>query len=178
VPPLPRNARAGTAAQLAGAAGQAAGTAAAVGAVLVAEGLSGLVGAARSAIGLVEDARETVRALQRLVQRADGVVAELEGPLRAVAPGLRRLAVVLDDPVVEQVPAALRQVQDDLLPVLRTLADTHERVTVIAGSTERIMGFVEDTSRALGGLPGAGLLGRRRPPGRVVTVEQVHPAED
>jgi hypothetical protein len=53
-------------------------------------------------------------------------------------------------------------VQSDLLPVLRTLADTHERVAFIAGSTERIMTFVDETSRTFAGLPGAALLGRRR----------------
>jgi hypothetical protein len=83
-------------------------------------------------------------------------VEELEEPLRAVAPGLTRLAKVLDDPVVEDLPDTLRKVQADLLPVLRTVADTHERVAFIAGSTERMMGFVEDTSRTFSGLPGAG----------------------
>jgi hypothetical protein len=48
--------------------------------------------------------------------------------------------------------------------VLRTLADTNERVAFIAGSTERIMAFVDDTGRTLAGLPGAALLGRRKPP--------------
>ena len=167
---------AGPAGQVAGAAAQlagAAGTAAAVGAVLAAQSLTSLLGAARSAVGLVEDARESVRAVHRLALRADGLVTELEEPVRALVPGIRRLAAVLDDPVVEQVPDTLRQVQDDLLPVLRTLADTHERVAEMAGSTERIMTFVEDASRTLGALPGSGLLGRRRVPGRVITVEQV-----
>jgi len=50
--------------------------------------------------------------------------------------------------------------------VLRTVAETHERVAFIAGSTERMMSFVEDTSRTFSGLPGAGLLGLRRPAGR------------
>lgn len=130
--------------------------------------LPGAVQSLSSAVrGLVEvaaSARDTVVAVNRLVQRADGIVAELEGPLLALGPGLQRLAVVLDDPVIEQLPATLAQVQADILPVLRTLADTHERVAFIAGSTERIMTFVDDTSRTLAGLPGAALLGRRRPP--------------
>ena len=46
---------------------------------------------------------------------------------------------MLDDPIVEELPDTLRKVQGDVLPVLRTLADTHERVAFIAGSTERIM---------------------------------------
>lgn len=125
-----------------------------------------LTGAAKGSADLLADARETIQAVHRLAVRADAIVAELEEPLLALAPGLRRLAAVLDDPVVEQLPATVRQIQEDVLPVLRTLADTHERVAFISGQTERIMSFVDDTSRSLAGLPGAALLGRRRPPGR------------
>ena len=96
--------------------------------------------------------------------RLDRVAEELEEPLKALKPGLERLAVVLEDPIVEQLPDTLRKVQSDVLPVLQTLTDTHARVAFIAGSTERIMGFVEDTSRTFGAIPGAALLGRRRPP--------------
>lgn len=152
---------AGPVGQLAQGAGQAA-----------AELAGRLLAAAGAAADSAAQARETVAAVHRLAVRADSVVAELEEPLRALAPGLGRLARALDDPLVEDLPRSLAQVQADLLPVLRALADTSERVTVLAGSTERIMGFVDDTSRTLAGFPGASLLGRRRPAGRVVTVEQ------
>lgn len=107
--------------------------------------------------------KDTVAALQRLTMRIDAIAIELEPALMALAPGLTRLAAVLDDPVVEEIPETLKQVQKDILPVLRTLAETHERVAFIAGSTERIMTFVDETSRTIAGLPGAALLGRRRP---------------
>ena len=136
-----------------------------------------VTGAVRGLADVVTEARETLAAVHRVAVRADAITEELEGPLIALAPGLRRLAAALDDPVVSHLPDTVRTVQDDLLPVLRTLADTHERVAFIAGSTERIMTFVDETSRTLSGLPGAGLLGRRRPapppPGRIITVEQV-----
>ncbi len=125
--------------------------------------VSGLTGAVRSLGDTVTAARETLAAVHRVAVRLDGVAAELEEPLKALAPGLQRLAVVLEDPVVEELPDTLRKVQSEVLPVLRTLSDTHARVAFIAGSTERIMGFVDDTSRTFGGLPGAALLGRRRP---------------
>ena len=76
---------------------------------------------------------------------------------------MTRMAAVLDDPIMDIVPATLRQIQSDVLPVLRTLADTHERVAFIAGSTERIMSFIDDTGRTIAGIPGAALLGRRKP---------------
>ena len=125
-----------------------------------------LTTAVRGLADTVAQARETLTTVHRLATRLDGLVEELEEPLRAVAPGLTRLAKVLDDPVVEDLPDTIRKVQDDLLPVLRTVAETHERVAFIAGSTERMMGFVEETSRTFSGLPGAGLLGLRRPAGR------------
>ena len=128
--------------------------------------VASLTGAVRALGETVGEARETLAAVHRLAVRMDGIAEELDEPLRALAPGLQRLAVVLDDPAVEELPDTLRKVQGDVLPVLQTLADTHQRVAFIAGSTERIMAFVDDTSRTLGGLPGAALLGRRRPPFR------------
>ena len=130
--------------------------------------VAALTGAVRNLGDVVGEARETLSAVHRLAVRLDAMAEELEEPVRALAPGLSRLAVVLDDPAVGDLPDTLRTVQEDMLPVLRTLADTHERVAFIAGSTERIMGFVEDTSRTIGLLPGAGLLGRRRTAPRVV----------
>ena len=127
-----------------------------------------LTGAVRQLGDVVSETRETLAAVHRLAVRMDAMAEELEEPLRALAPGLQRLAVVLDDPVVEELPDTLRKIQGDVLPVLRTLADTHERVAFIAGSTERIMTFVDETSRTIAGLPGAALLGRRRPVSRLV----------
>jgi ABC-type transporter Mla subunit MlaD len=109
-------------------------------------------------------AKETVETVNRLAHRMDAIIGELEEPLKALGPGMRTVAKVLDDPIISTVPQTLAQVQRDILPVLRTIADTNERVAFIAGSTERIMSFVDDTSRTLAGLPGAALLGRRKPP--------------
>jgi hypothetical protein len=113
---------------------------------------------------------ETVQRMNQMLIRIDGIVTELEEPLKALAPGMQRMAAVLDDPMIEEIPETLKQVQADILPVLRTLADTHERVAFIAGSTERIMTFVDETSRTIAGLPGAALLGRRKSTGPTVVL--------
>ena len=110
----------------------------------------------------VGQARETAAAVQRLAVRLDGLVEELEEPVRALAPGLRRLAVVLDDPVIETIPDTLRAVTDEVLPIVQGLRETQQKVAFIAGSTDRIMTFVDETSTRFGSLPGASLLGRRR----------------
>jgi ABC-type transporter Mla subunit MlaD len=134
------------------------------------EALAALPGAVQSLSAAVKNladatagAKETVATMNRLATRMDGIITELEEPLKGLAPGMRTLAAILEDPVVATVPETLAQVQRDILPVLRTLADTNERVAFIAGSTERLMTFVDDTGRTLAGLPGAALLGRRRP---------------
>ena len=134
------------------------------------EALAALPGAVQSLSAAVRNlseatagARETVQTLNRLSAKIESIVDELEEPLKALAPGMTRMAAVIDDPIVSSVPDTLAQVQRDILPVLRTLADTNERVAVIAGSTERIMAFVDDTGRTIAGLPGAALLGRRKP---------------
>jgi len=136
-----------------------------------AEALAALPGAVRdlsqavhNLVEVTAGAKETVAVVNRLAHRIDDVMGELEEPLRALAPGMRTVARVLEDPVVSTVPDTLAQIQRDILPVLRTIADTNERVAFIAGSTERIMSFVDDTSRTIAALPGAALLGRRKPP--------------
>ena len=117
----------------------------------------------------MRQARETVALAHAVVQRADRVTAELEEPLLSLAPQLRKLADTLADPVVQELPDTLRQVRSDLLPVLRTLADTSERVAAVAGQTDRLTSLFDDAGRSLAGA--GALLGRRRPPPRVVTVD-------
>jgi hypothetical protein len=142
------------------------------------ESLAALPGAVANLTQTVRGLGETVQRMNQMLIRIDGIVTELEEPLKALAPGMQRMAAVLDDPMIEQIPDTLKQVQADILPVLRTLADTHERVAFIAGSTERIMTFVDETSRTLAGLPGAALLGRRRSAGPkvVLPAEPLDPA--
>lgn len=137
--------------------------------------VASLPGAVRGLGELVGEARETLATVNRLAVRVDAMAQELEEPLRALVPGLSRLAVVLDDPVVDDLPDTVRRVKTDLLPVLRTLAETHERVAFIAGSTERIISFVDETSRTIGLLPGAALLGRRRPATRAIVTDPPRP---
>lgn len=136
------------------------------------EALAALPGAVQSLSAAVKNladvtagAKETVVALNRLVLRMDGIITELEEPLKGLGPSMRTMTAILEDPVVQSVPTTIAQVQRDVLPVLRALADTQEKVAFIAGSTERIMAFVDETGRTIAGIPGAALLGRRRPGG-------------
>jgi hypothetical protein len=135
------------------------------------EALAALPGAVQALSAAVKNlaeatsgAKDTIVTLNRMVTRVDAIVAELEEPLKALGPGMTRMAKILDDPVIASVPETVAQIQRDILPVLRTLADTHERVAFIAGSTERIMTFIDETGRTIAGIPGAALLSRRGKP--------------
>ena len=77
-------------------------------------------------------AKETVETMSRLAHRVESIVEELERPLKALAPGMERMAQVMDDPIVSTLPDALTQIRRDLLPVLRTIADTNERIASLA----------------------------------------------
>ncbi len=91
---------------------------------------------------------ESLSAVQRMAIRAEALLDDLE-------PGIRRVAAVLDDPVVDEIPETLREIQANVLPVVRQLRDTQARIATIADATTRL------TS-----IPGAAALfgARRRPP--------------
>jgi ABC-type transporter Mla subunit MlaD len=76
--------------------------------------------------GTLTDAREAVARLQHLAQRLDGILDEVEQPVRDLAPGLRRVGAVLDDPVVSEIPDTVRRIRDDVLPLVGTLRGTTE----------------------------------------------------
>lgn len=120
--------------------------------------LASLQRSVRRLADVVEQAQDTIALVQRLASRIDAVVAEVEAPVRALAPGLRNAALVLGDPVITTVPDTLRQVQADALPLLKTVVDTQAKVAGIAASTDRLMAVMDEAVRGLGAIPGAGRL--------------------
>ena len=91
----------------------------------------------------VREARDAVAQLQRLGTRLESMLDEVEEPVRDLAPGLRRMAEVLDDPAVSDIPDTIRRIREDVLPVVATL---------------------RGTSEILASFPGRSLLGGRRRP--------------
>jgi len=88
------------------------------------ETLSDLHQAVRSLSEVVEATRETMVSVQRLSQRIETVLDDVEDPVRGLRPGLERLNRVLQDPVVERIPAALESIERTVLPV----ADSADRL--------------------------------------------------
>ncbi len=82
-------------------------------------------------------ARETIESAQRIAERLEGLVEELEEPVRALKPGLERVGRVLDDPAVDTVPDTLRRIHEDLMPLISGLRQAQARVGSVTGLLRR-----------------------------------------
>jgi ABC-type transporter Mla subunit MlaD len=91
--------------------------------------------AVRALADTVSAGAETLLVVQKLAVRIDGLVDELEEPVRALVPGLNRTAVLLDDPVMETIPDTIRRLQDEAMPLLRAISDTQARFAALPGAS-------------------------------------------
>jgi ABC-type transporter Mla subunit MlaD len=103
--------------------------------------LVSLTRAVTSLDGTIREARETVARLQRLGERLESVLDEVEQPVKDLAPGLRRVGAVLDDPAVSDLPDTVRRVREDLLPLVATLRGGADVLDRFAGARALLGGF-------------------------------------
>lgn len=103
--------------------------------------LLSLTRAVSSLDGTIREARETVARLQRLGERLEGILDEVEQPVKDLAPGLRRVGAVLDDPAVSDLPDTVRRVREDLLPLVATLRGGADVLDKFAGARALLGGF-------------------------------------
>jgi hypothetical protein len=107
------------------------------------------------------DAGRTVDGAQGVLDRTDASLSSWEPTLRKLQPAAKKFADALDPAevtaaigLVDRMPAVLDHLENDVLPVLRTLdrvgPDLHE-----------VLEITEDLRRVITGLPGVGLLRRR-----------------
>jgi ABC-type transporter Mla subunit MlaD len=99
--------------------------------------LSDLNGTVRELTEATTMARETIESAQRIAERLEGLVEELEEPVRALKPGLERVGKVLDDPAIDTVPDTLRRIHDDLMPLIAGLRQAQARVGSVTGLLRR-----------------------------------------
>jgi ABC-type transporter Mla subunit MlaD len=99
--------------------------------------MTDLNSAVRELISAVGVASETIASAQRTAERLEDLVEELEEPVRALKPGLERVATVLDDPVIDTVPETLRSIHDDLMPLIASLRQAQSRVGTVTGMLRR-----------------------------------------
>src|SRR4051812_29455666 len=81
-----------------------------------------------TAFEAVDELRSAARSMRRVAERIDSVLDEVEEPVRSLAPTIARLARLLDDPMVAEAPEVIARLRDEVLPALRTLRDTQQRV--------------------------------------------------
>ena len=99
--------------------------------------LSDLNGTVRELTEATTRARDTIASAQRIAERLEDLVNELEEPVRALKPGIERVGKVLDDPAVDTVPDTLRQINEDLMPLIHGLRQAQSRVGSVAGLLRR-----------------------------------------
>lgn len=99
--------------------------------------LSDLNGTVRELIQTTTMARDTIASAQRIAERLEVLLDELEEPARALKPGIERVAKVLDNPAVDTVPDTLRRINEDLLPLIHGLRQAQNRVGSVAGLLRR-----------------------------------------
>ncbi|RZU31988.1 hypothetical protein [Blastococcus saxobsidens] len=99
--------------------------------------LSDLTGTVRELTEATTMARDTIASAQRIAERLETLVDELEEPVRALRPGIERVGRVLDDPAVDTVPETLRRIHDDLMPLVHGLRQAQTRVGSVTGLLRR-----------------------------------------
>jgi ABC-type transporter Mla subunit MlaD len=99
--------------------------------------LADLNGTVRELTAATTAARDTIASAQRMAERLEGLVEELEEPVRALRPGIERVGRVLDDPAVDTVPETLRRIHDDLMPLIHGLRQAQNRVGSVTGLLRR-----------------------------------------
>ena len=99
--------------------------------------LSDLNGTVRELTAATIMARDTIASAQRIAERLEDLVNELEEPVRALRPGIERVGKVLDDPAVDTVPDTLRRIHEDLMPLIHGLRQAQSRVGSVAGLLRR-----------------------------------------
>jgi ABC-type transporter Mla subunit MlaD len=99
--------------------------------------LSDLNGTVRELTEATTMARDTIASAQRIAERLEELVDELEEPVRALRPGIERMGKVLDDPAVDTVPDTLRRINEDLMPLIHGLRQAQARVGSVAGLLRR-----------------------------------------
>jgi ABC-type transporter Mla subunit MlaD len=81
----------------------------------------------------MQEARDAIARLQSLGERIEGILDEVEQPIRDLAPGLQRVGKMLDDPVVSEIPDTVRKLREDVLPVVATLRGTSDILDRFSG---------------------------------------------
>lgn len=92
------------------------------------ETLAELTRAVRGLAETVEATKVTVATANRVVDRMEALMDELQDPVHGLRPGIERLSRVLEAPVIERLPAILESVEDTVLPVAQRAERLREQL--------------------------------------------------
>ena len=91
--------------------------------------------------------RESAAAAQRVTSRVEAALDEIEEPIRALRPGLERLAVVLESPVVERIPAMLEAIEATVVPIASGVEQTRARWAAVRDGGRRLFAPIRSRTR-------------------------------
>lgn len=75
----------------------------------------------RSLSETLASSKSTAASAQVVLARLDSVLDDIEEPVRAMGPGLHRLSIALDNPVIDRLPATLETIERTVLPIAARL---------------------------------------------------------
>ncbi|MGY1772787.1 hypothetical protein ACI8AX_16330, partial [Blastococcus sp. SYSU D00813] len=125
------------------------------------EAITAVGGTIERAQGAVGRAEGAVAQAEDVVSRVDPLLAGYEGPLRDLAPVVQRLAETMEPQEVEalvtmidRLPTLLGHLDDDVLPVLKTLEG-------VGPDVHDLLDTMQDLRQVVKGFPGSRLFRRR-----------------
>ena len=95
----------------------------------------------RAVHGLAEalaTSKDTLGSAQRVTTRLEDILDDIEGPVRALRPGIIRLAAALDSPVIDRLPATLEAIEAAVLPLTASVARTRARWLRVRQSAHQV----------------------------------------
>ena len=95
------------------------------------ETIAELSKAVRGLAETAEATKETMAAANRVVNRMETLLDELEDPVRGLRSGIDGVSRVLDAPVLQRLPSIVESVESTLVPITRSAERTRSRLAWI-----------------------------------------------
>lgn len=92
------------------------------------ETIAELTRAVRGLAETVETAKETVASANRVTERLEALLDDLQDPVQGLKPGIERINEVLSAPVIERLPTILESVESTVLPVTESAERLRNRL--------------------------------------------------
>jgi ABC-type transporter Mla subunit MlaD len=102
------------------------------------ETLTELSRAVRGLADTVEASKATLASVQRVAERIDTLLDDLEDPVRGLRPGIEKVTAVLQDPAIQRIPPMLSSIDSTVTPMAQRAERTRARLLTWADSRHRL----------------------------------------